>query len=137
MKTLLGQGNVNCYRPGVAKILLGRVDVDLLQNRLCSVQSLAVLILSVLPAASYIYTKLSSKKHTSSPSLNSVLPQPSIAFQTTPSTILQISTRSLICESSGNIPDASYRLLIYVIALTSILSKKLAKQNLPLSSLLV
>jgi len=30
-----------------------------LQHRLCSVESLAVLILSVLPAASYIYTKLS------------------------------------------------------------------------------
>jgi len=80
VKTLLGRGNVNSYRPGFAKILLGRVDVDPLQNSLCSVQSLAVLIPSVLPAASYIYTKLSSKKHTSSPSLNSVLPQPSVAF---------------------------------------------------------
>ena len=33
--------------------------LQILQNRLCLVESLAVLILSVLPAASYIYTKLS------------------------------------------------------------------------------
>jgi len=62
------------------------------KNRLYSVESLAVLILSVLPAASYIYTKLSYRKHSSSPSFKSVLPSPSLAFQTTPSTFLQISS---------------------------------------------
>jgi len=66
--------------------------VDTNKNWLCSVESLAVLILSVLLAASRIYTKLSYRKHSFSPSFKSVLPSPSLAFQTTPSTFLQISS---------------------------------------------
>jgi len=62
------------------------------KNRLWWVESLAVLIPSVLLAASYIYTKLSYNKLSSSPSFKSVLPSPSLAFQTTPSTFQQISS---------------------------------------------
>jgi len=61
-------------------------------NRLWSAESLAVLIPSVLPAASYIYTKLSYNKLSSSPSFKSVLPSPSLAFQTTLSTFQPISS---------------------------------------------
>ena len=64
--------------------------VDTNTNRLCSVKSLVVLILSVLLAASYIYTKVLYRKHSFSPSFKSILPSPSLAFQTTPSTFLQI-----------------------------------------------
>jgi len=95
-----GGGRHNVGRPGPGLLLVGQVQKmtgrdDTMSSVLVLpqdgrtaplrtlVESLAVLIVSVLPAASYIYTKLSSKKHTSSPSLNSVLPSPSLAFQTT------------------------------------------------------
>jgi len=63
-------------------------EVVINKNTLCSVESLVALVISVLPAASYIYTKLSYRKTSSSPSFKSVLPSPSLSFQITPSAFL-------------------------------------------------
>jgi len=73
------------------------------------IESPGILISSALPAASYIYTKNSHTRNS--------LPSPSLAFQTTPSTLQQISSFNLFArfnylqtfpESSiPNFPDTS------------------------------
>jgi len=72
------------------------------------IESLGILISSALPAASYIY----KNSHT-----RNSLPSPSLAFQTTPSTLQQISSFNLFARfnylqtfpksSIPNFPDTS------------------------------